>query len=729
MQVLEVLRLHDGLALHLLRTIGHLIVTSPIISRRLFCCSSHINTTCFHRHVRPEQLPYFLTVLPTALHPLALRAHSPAIVHNLHLNLPQLQETDFVDAITAACGLPHLTSLSLSINHGACRLHGTSADSTHLPVALYHLARSTSLRSLYLDYDSTVPFTQLMLSRPGHNSVRQQLPFCDAVLAALPQFHHITDLTLAGFRHSGSAAAMPLLPLPVRLRRFKFVPSSLDLDAGKSPLSPRQMRPAYAPAQVPMPTWFSMLGMLRELEELDISGTCLSTQCWREIVPELARLPLRSLNIARCGLVLTEALPVLSFVILDASAARQPFARLKSLDISGNPLHRASMAAFNLTAMNRSAPRFQPISAVLGQLTALSALSLIYRDSTVMDWFLQQLPDSAAMLERFAVGMGEGGLDVIALFGSGLSRAVQTAAMRSCITTWPDLRVLHVSWPDYGDVDPMLVLVKLPKLEELRVAFLKVDGLSKEWRPAEAPRGLTSLIIGSLALTAPGAWAFSSWLHTATTLRVLSLHAVMFGVQSGEDPGHALAGVVACVRALTRLVELRVRVDRACVGSILGLADALPELGGLTCLEFGLPKVTDARSKPPRREVDALVTALRSVPRLAELQLHHVRLDGDWKDAVGPDAVGVATALEETFSQLPRLVDVTLNGCVGEARLVRCQKLEECLPWGGRLHATPVPEPRLSTTRSIDCATVGGSPVGIDIGSLNFEDSLFDDPL
>ena len=727
--MLEALRLHDGLALHLLRTIGQLLVTSPIISRRLFGCSSHTDAKCYHRHVLREQLAVFLALLPSALHPLAIRAHTSAVDRHSRLNVPHLQEPDAVTALVAACELPHLASLSLSINHGTCRLYGMSLAAAKLPATLFRLAQSTSLCSLCLEYNNAVPFTQLILSSPGRSNVLQPFPFCDAVLAALPQFHHITDLTLAGFRQTTTAAAVPRLPLPMRLRSFKFVPSLLDSEAGKSPLSPRLMRPAYAPAHFSMPAWFSMLAMLRDLEELDISGTYLSAQCWRETVPELARLPLRSLSIARCGLVLTEALPVLSFVILDASAARQPFARLKSLDISGNPLHRASMAAFNLTAMNRSAPRFQPISAVLGQLTALSALSLIYRDSTVMDWFLQQLPDSAAMLERFAVGMGEGGLDVIALFGSGLSRAVQTAAMRSCITTWPDLRVLHVSWPDYGDVDPMLVLVKLPKLEELRVAFLKVDGLSKEWRPAEAPRGLTSLIIGSLALTAPGAWAFSSWLHTATTLRVLSLHAVMFGVQSGEDPGHALAGVVACVRALTRLVELRVRVDRACVGSILGLADALPELGGLTCLEFGLPKVTDARSKPPRREVDALVTALRSVPRLAELQLHHVRLDGDWKDAVGPDAVGVATALEETFSQLPRLVDVTLNGCVGEARLVRCQKLEECLPWGGRLHATPVPEPRLSTTRSIDCATVGGSPVGIDIGSLNFEDSLFDDPL
>ena len=722
MQVLEVLRLHDGLALHLLRTIGHLLVTSPIISRRLFCCSSHINTTCFHRHVRPEQLPYFLTVLPTALHPLALRAHSPAIVHNLHLNLPQLQETDFVDAITAACGLPHLTSLSLSINHGACRLHGTSADSTHLPVALYHLARSTSLRSLYLDYDSTVPFTQLMLSRPGHNSVRQQLPFCDAVLAALPQFHHITDLTLAGFRHSGSAAAMPLLPLPVRLRRFKFVPSSLDLDAGKSPLSPRQMRPAYAPAQVPMPTWFSMLGMLRELEELDISGTCLSTQCWREIVPELARLPLRSLSIARCGLVLSEALPVLSFIILDASATRQPFAHLNSLDISGNPLHRASLAAFNLTTMNRSPLRFQPVTALLGKLTSLSALALMYRDSTVMDWFLQQLAHSGAPLERFAVGMGEGGLDSRPLFGTGISQSLPTASMRSCVATWPDLRILHVSWPDYGDVNPSLVLLKLSKLEELHVAFLRVSGAGDDWLWPQAPGALTRLVLSNLTLSVPGARAFASWLHTAATLRVLSVRVAMSGVSSGDAAGDALAGVVAGMRTLTGLVELRVRVDRSFGGAVQRLADALPRLGELTCLEFGLPQVPDACNRPPRSEVEALVAALRAVPRLAELQLHHVRLDGEWSDSVSADA----TALGATFSQLPRLVDVTLNGCVGEARLVHLRRLEECLPWGACMHATPVPEPMLVTRRSIDWATFGDSPAGADVGSLNLDDSLFD---
>ena len=720
--MLEALRLHDGLALHLLRTIGQLLVTSPIISRRLFGCSSHTDAKCYHRHVLREQLAVFLALLPSALHPLAIRAHTSAVDRHSRLNVPHLQEPDAVTALVAACELPHLASLSLSINHGTCRLYGMSLAAAKLPATLFRLAQSTSLCSLCLEYNNAVPFTQLILSSPGRSNVLQPFPFCDAVLAALPQFHHITDLTLAGFRQTTTAAAVPRLPLPMRLRSFKFVPSLLDSEAGKSPLSPRLMRPAYAPAHFSMPAWFSMLAMLRDLEELDISGTYLSAQCWRETVPELARLPLRSLSIARCGLVLSEALPVLSFIILDASATRQPFAHLNSLDISGNPLHRASLAAFNLTTMNRSPLRFQPVTALLGKLTSLSALALMYRDSTVMDWFLQQLAHSGAPLERFAVGMGEGGLDSRPLFGTGISQSLPTASMRSCVATWPDLRILHVSWPDYGDVNPSLVLLKLSKLEELHVAFLRVSGAGDDWLWPQAPGALTRLVLSNLTLSVPGARAFASWLHTAATLRVLSVRVAMSGVSSGDAAGDALAGVVAGMRTLTGLVELRVRVDRSFGGAVQRLADALPRLGELTCLEFGLPQVPDACNRPPRSEVEALVAALRAVPRLAELQLHHVRLDGEWSDSVSADA----TALGATFSQLPRLVDVTLNGCVGEARLVHLRRLEECLPWGACMHATPVPEPMLVTRRSIDWATFGDSPAGADVGSLNLDDSLFD---
>ena len=60
------------------------------------------------------------------------------------------------------------------------------------------------------------------------------------------------------------------------------------------------------PPPPPPPAWFSMLrfSMLREFEELaGISGMHLSTQRWSEILPGLASLPLRSLSIARCGLM------------------------------------------------------------------------------------------------------------------------------------------------------------------------------------------------------------------------------------------------------------------------------------------------------------------------------------------------------------------------------------------------------------------------------------------
>lgn len=709
MQWQEVLQLPEHIIDRLMHHAGQQFATA----RRTRNTQNSSVEVRYHRHVLPEQLPIFLEALPMALHPYALRVHAPSVVRPGHLCLPRLHTCHAAAAVTAACGLPHLTSLSLHVWNDESRHRGSDpADTaTDLPTALSCLARSTTLRSLSLGHGRRHDL-------PHHGSACPPglSAFSDAALAALPQFQHVTELTLIGFCRGGCAACAAPPSLPARLHSLKFSLMDPATDGPGVPLTGSDAAPVFSH----MPARFAALQMLPALGELDISGSVLSGECWRGIVPELARLPMHSLSIAECGLVLTEALPLMCCDTGNQAAALKPFARLRSLDISSNSLDTEPIC-YPSMVYGREAP-FAPTTGLLGQLTAVRALRLACWDCDVMVSFLQQLADSGALMHRFAIGRCKFSCAAQTLVQAGnVEQSVQ-----ACVRRWPGLRVLALAWQLHECITLEEALLNLPCLEDLTVEERSWRGFRQGSHPMQVTSPVTKLVLENLALPwfDPAAGAITTCFDGMTMLRVLILHGET-GMFTHEH--EYLATMMARLSALTELAELRLRMPRVCDEDVRGLAEALPQLRQLTCLEYGLPQEAQSCTCPrrPAPEVltmaEPLVVALRAVPLLAVLRLHSVRLDGVTHEPVMPRAGpqvaavgaveviqealhrpqsagdtqplpsasgGAMAALRESLARLPRLMHVTLDQCISQAGLMGLDMLGEGLPWGATVQAT-----------------------------------------
>ena len=577
--------------------------------------------------------------------------------------------------------MAEIETLSLNISQCTCRLHGTSegGPAADMPAALSRL--SATLRSLCLDYHSAVICEQACSSTGGLAGRPLQVahPFCNAVFAALPQFQHITQLKLIGFCYDNAFVAAALPPLPPGLRSLVLAPVAPAMDGCGFLVRPS---PTHIEGpQSAVPTSFSALGMLRELEELDIGGNALTSQRWGEIVPHRASLPLHTLRIANCGLELAEALPAMLPGTVEAQPPPGSFARLKCLDISGNCISAWQRCEDQMLGKG-AAPPSQPIAGLVGRLTALTAGRLTYLDDSVPDWFLGQLADSGALMERFTIGFH----NPLNAWSSDQCR--NNGTMQACLQSWRGLRVLQLSLPLPVDALLRHVMPALPVLEELVVPYVK-SGSNSPYAGAAAsaaPPSLTKLVLGRLKISHTGAQEISSWLRSATTLRVLRLRSMkMEGVDPMGGPHTALMHIVTCVGALTGPTELRMHVDCTDNMHVSALAGALQRLRQLERLEFALIFHFKTHWRIPELAEYSLAAALRCLPQRAELRLHDIRLD---TDDLREGGMSEATfrALEESLAGLPRLVDVTLHGCLGAAGI---EKLQSAAVFGARLQATP----------------------------------------
>jgi len=130
------------------------------------------------------------------------------------------------------------------------------------------------------------------------------------------------------------------------------------------------------------------------------------------------------------------------------AAVLKPFARLKSLDMSGNPLVGTDMA-FSCKYGDEGAvliiqrgghsncfmgnPSLLPI---LSQLTALRALNMECNDKLPSSWFLWQLTACGACTERFHIGMR-----------GDITSANYATWM--CVDGLPGVRELSISWKSH----------------------------------------------------------------------------------------------------------------------------------------------------------------------------------------------------------------------------------------------------------------------------------------
>ena len=410
-----------------------------------------------------------------------------------------------------------------------------------------------------------------------------------------------------------------------------------------------------------------MLGMLRELEELDIGGNALTSQRWGEIVPHRASLPLHTLRIANCGLELAEALLAMLSGTVEAQPSPGSFARLKCLDISGNCISSWQRCEAQMLGKG-AAPPSQPIAGLVGRLTALTAGRLTYLDDSVPDWFLGQLADSGALMERSTIGFHN------PLNAWSSDQCLNNGTMPACLQSWRGLRVLQLSSPLPVDALLRQVMAAFPALEELIVTYVK-SGSNSPYAGAAAsaaPPSLTKLVLGRLRLSLTDAREISSWLRTATALRVLRLPFVMMKYGVDGDEHNALRGIVACVRALTHLTERQMRIESLGVGPVMALAGALQWLRRLDSLDYALTHHAVTHWRIPGSAEYSLAAALQKLPQLAELKLHNIRLDTD-DLREGDELEATFRALEQSLAQLPRLVNVTLHGCLGGAGIKQLQ--------------------------------------------------------
>ena len=187
-----------------------------------------------------------------------------------------------------------------------------------------------------------------------------------------------------------------------------------------------------------------------------------------------------------------------------------------------------------------------------------------------------------------------------------------------------------------------------------------------------------------------GSQLLSAWLGATATLRVLRLQHVTASDRADEEPLAVMSGLLGCMKALTRLVELQVQVAMFS-GSVHAFAELLPHLQELTRLKFGLPNNKAELNGALASEVKELVVALRSVPKLAELTLVNVDPEGAQGGRLSQGESPGMTVLQGSFSKLPGLtdgMDVRLACCMGEVEHAQLRKLEECLPWQAQMVVT-----------------------------------------
>lgn len=712
-QVQEVFRLPEALALRLLHCMSRHFSALLTKSQMPLRCS-YLGRHPPGADLAPERLPLFLTVLPTALHPLALRAHSPAIDRDRRLHLPHLPLSHAATAIAAACSLPHLTSLLLCQNCTGCYLRSSGAASSamlarkdiaaHIAVEFSRLAHCSALRSLAFHHATSEDDCGLMRADLDIGPFQTD-EFCDIVLHNLPQLKHVTQLELIGFNFAKVTASPALPALASSLRSLHLggrVPGSLGKrdTYGDPSIHPDQTRSCMGPYCPPARELSAVLTSLHALEQLDLSGCGISGKSWMEVVPTLSTFPLHSLNISNCSLVLSAALPLMWPSALERQ--QRPFARLTSLDISGNPMDTPHGSGRSCYDQMRQDTSRSPISTLLGQLTELQAANLTYRCKPSLDWFVKELERSNARAERCSIGVKRmrlkpwRGTPPAPREDASDSEPHARVRVRRCLAAMTRLRALQCEWADYLDAKRQPAPADLPNLRDLSVSHTCVGTGSAQLLTRRPLDLLTGLLLQSLEVSCHQASAFSSWLGSLTTLRVLRVHSMHAAVHPLSAV--QLERVVACMGGLTQLVELRVCLEHpqeGCNPAVQALGEALPRLQRLTCLEFGLHGRSELR-RPGRGQQatthgahGAPITKLQPSPGLNELWLHNIWLD--WEaDENGRDisdyALGVGSVM---FEQMPRLRVVVLDQCIlGES----VERIRGGLPAGAALR---VPSTRM----------------------------------
>ena len=473
--------------------------------------------------------------LPERLHPLALQAHDPDVVHRRSFSA-LLADTPSAAAITEALSracASHLTSLSLSCSMlpaGVHPIYDSAIDrrdfyvQAALQATFAPVASLTALRELQF-----VVFSHPRMLR---DFLSQEVPA--ALAPALAQLTSLTSLTVRCHTHNGAAVGEVAACLPA-LRALR----ALDLShCGAKPLHG---------ADAPLQRLADALPAVTAVTHLCLTGNPLGNRGWEGLAAAAAALPLQALDLCSC--CLCGEWDLCGGVPPDPDAPR-PFAALRSLGLSNNVIDR------------------------VGAVTAQTVPQLT-RVALVLPHSLRGAPVHAQALEAVAAAATPP-LEVLCV--GPLLEDLQLELAGDCLERCRRLRSVSLSWATHTSAALPRIFRNLFSLPWLQEVSLECAEVTPDVAAISQCTRLSHLALRHVVCAAQNSHLLTSMLAPLGLLRCLHVDV------RGSADNAAVDAVALGVRTLTLLTKLHLihsgmRPDL--------LAEALTGLTGLEHLELG----------------------------------------------------------------------------------------------------------------------------------------------